>query len=83
MSICHRFHRKALTVLVCGQDRKQDVDRMPQQPLYLKNKTKKERKRQGPVLYFKIKTKSVYKPKDNPDLNQGQLHGMTDKAEKL
>ena len=36
MSACHMFHRKVLTALVCGQDRKQDVDQMLPRPLFLK-----------------------------------------------
>lgn len=36
MSACHRFHRKVLTALVCGQGRKQDVDQMLPRPLFLK-----------------------------------------------
>lgn len=35
-SACHMFHRKVLTALVCGQDRKQDVDQMLPRPLFLK-----------------------------------------------
>lgn len=34
MSICRRFHKKVLAVLVCGQDKIQDVDQMLQQLLH-------------------------------------------------
>lgn len=47
-SVCHMFHRKVSTALVCVQDRKQGADQMSQQILQ-QNKTK--------IFFFKLNIK--------------------------